>query len=106
MLYSKLVQGETREAKTLRSGTAGGRPEVNHCCHSQSEGRGCRKRWLPQTSTIKRATVVLTGRELHASWLPASEEPHLPGSDAQEAKGDGARSQSKPPSKEGDRYAE
>ena len=25
-----------------------------------------------------------------ASWLPASEEPHLPGPDAQEAKGDGA----------------
>ena len=25
-----------------------------------------------------------------ANWLPASEEPHLPGPDAQEAKGDGA----------------
>ena len=45
MLYSKLVQGETREAKALRNGIAGGRLEVNTSCHSQSEGRGCCKRW-------------------------------------------------------------
>ena len=36
-----------------------------------------------------------------ASWLPDSEEPHLPGPDAQEAKGDGASSHSKPPKKGG-----
>ena len=29
MLYSKLMQGETRKAKTLRGGTAGGWPKVN-----------------------------------------------------------------------------
>ena len=36
-----------------------------------------------------------------ASWLPDSEEPHLPGPDAQEAKGDGASSSSKPPNQGG-----
>ena len=37
-----------------------------------------------------------------ASWLPDSEEPHLPSSDAQKAKGDGASSHSKPPKQGGE----
>ena len=45
MLYSKLVQDETRQAKVLRSGTAGEWPEVNNRCYPLLEDRGCRKRW-------------------------------------------------------------
>ena len=41
------------------------REKVIHGCHSQSERRGCRRRWyLPQSSTIKRVNVVLAGRGL------------------------------------------
>ena len=43
------------------------------------EGRGCRKRYTPQTSTIKKANVVLLWEGTPASWLPDSEEPHVPG---------------------------